>query len=756
MSNYLLFLMNKSSSIVLALVLLTGALTLPLNISNAQTTNPYFVSFAGDWTCSADAKSNANTLKSKNVELLQGLGDYAYTSNQDCWIDLVQGLNVKLVRGNHEASEQNSAESWDQLVEVFSKTTNPELNNGNFYPYTHKNLYVIALDTQVPLASESQYVFLDAELKKAQQKKAAGEIDYVAIASHKMYLSCAIAPDLSLQDSCGDHMPTEIKDYKKVIQLIYQYADVVDFVFQGHDHNFQLSQPLKFENGKLVVTTAKDPKAVVWGVFGNLGRSLDALPSVSSKPLWQQLIGDEKGAPVVELDPQGKQAKVALYSTSGSQLFNTVVLENGAVEPPPPEAEICGDGIDNNNNGKIDEDCPVDPPPAEICGDGVDNNGNGQIDEDCDPVDVEICGDGIDNNNDGQVDENCPVDPPAEICNNGIDDDGDGKIDEDCPVSPPPVTKAGEINPTKIVATKQDSGKEANKVNDNNYDTRWSAKGDGQKITFTFNATYPITKVGLTGYHYDKTYKFEINGKQFENKAGRTSSTLVEYDLTSLNINSDTVTIIGHGNSGSSYNSYREIQFYTDEQTQPLTEICGNNIDDDKDGLIDEDCPAEICGDGIDNNGDGKVDENCDPPDPEEICGNGIDDDKDGSIDEDCPAEICGDGVDNNGNGQVDENCNPIPTGELAKNVTVNKVNKFTPNYDLAIAGTNFTIYPTEDNTVINILENDTKDTPKPPTQPTVSPTNQTTLKADQIIILGEKLEVQTNQTTVLSNSTNN
>jgi hypothetical protein len=52
--------------------------------------------------------------------------------------------------------------------------------------------------------------------------------------------------------------------------------------------------------------------------------------------------------------------------------------------PPPPAQEICGDGIDNNNNGQIDEGCPTPPPPAqEICGNGVDDNGNGVIDENC-------------------------------------------------------------------------------------------------------------------------------------------------------------------------------------------------------------------------------------------------------------------------------------------------------------------------------------------------------------------------------------
>ncbi len=62
------------------------------------------------------------------------------------------------------------------------------------------------------------------------------------------------------------------------------------------------------------------------------------------------------------------------------------------------EPEICGNNLDDNGDGRIDEDCD------EVCGDGVDNDGDGQVDEAC----VEICNDGIDNNRNGQIDEGCP------------------------------------------------------------------------------------------------------------------------------------------------------------------------------------------------------------------------------------------------------------------------------------------------------------------------------------------------------------
>jgi streptogramin lyase len=101
---------------------------------------------------------------------------------------------------------------------------------------------------------------------------------------------------------------------------------------------------------------------------------------------------------------------------------------------PAPECPGGGpDGLDNDCDGRIDEDCPPDrdgdgyappedcddtdptifPGAVEVCN-GRDDNCNGVVDEGvanacggCGPVPAEVCGDGIDNNCDGQVDEGC-------------------------------------------------------------------------------------------------------------------------------------------------------------------------------------------------------------------------------------------------------------------------------------------------------------------------------------------------------------
>jgi hypothetical protein len=113
---------------------------------------------------------------------------------------------------------------------------------------------------------------------------------------------------------------------------------------------------------------------------------------------------------------------------------------------------------------------------------------------------------------------------------------------------------------------------------------------------------------------------------------------------------------------------------------QSTEELCGDLMDNDCDGLTDEDCvvgqcvctefetcnggcPTGLCFpeecDGADNDCDGEVDEGCCVPE-DEVCGDNRDNDCDGSVDEDCDCdpEVC-DGQDNDCDGDIDEGCPP-------------------------------------------------------------------------------------------------
>ena len=144
-----------------------------------------------------------------------------------------------------------------------------------------------------------------------------------------------------------------------------------------------------------------------YGVYGeSSGLGLGALQRLARSYTWtNNVLAGEQGwgqtYPVITLQPSMVDHRAqfdsdhTLKTTSSYKNAGTDGRDLGfiwgassIVQPPPPPAEVCGDGIDNNGDGLVDEGCPVPapqpvPPAAELCGDGIDNDGDGLIDEDC-------------------------------------------------------------------------------------------------------------------------------------------------------------------------------------------------------------------------------------------------------------------------------------------------------------------------------------------------------------------------------------
>jgi len=259
-----------------------------------------------------------------------------------------------------------------------------------------------------------------------------------------------------------------------------------------------------------------------------------------------------------------------------------------------PRQPQCSDGIDNDNDGRIDAadaSCHVDfvatnpasyrpnidaedLEPTGQCADGIDNDGDGKIDfpsdpgcesphdsDEADPVSAPQCSDGIDNDGDGKIDSDDPgcssdddndeTDPTdgggggAPQCSDGLDNDEDGFTDENDP------NCHSDLDPT----------------NDDSYTPEGDESGD-----------LPACWNGLDD---DEDGKIDLNDPG-----------------------------------------------------------CSAPNDDDETDPVE----APQCSDGIDNDGDGKIDSE-DPG----CTGAGDDDETDPT-----PAPQCSDGTDNDGDGKID------------------------------------------------------------------------------------------------------
>jgi len=141
----------------------------------------------------------------------------------------------------------------------------------------------------------------------------------------------------------------------------------------------------------------------------------------------------------------------------------------------PGSVESCTDGIDNNCNGLVDAldpnavNCPpnctdndgdtyaveggacgpvdcndsnaaVNPGHEEFCGDAIDNDCDGLIDEGCDVSCPDVDGDGYTDAACGGFDcddNNAAINPGAqEVCGNGIDENCNGSSDDECIACP--------------------------------------------------------------------------------------------------------------------------------------------------------------------------------------------------------------------------------------------------------------------------------------------------------------------------------
>jgi hypothetical protein len=208
---------------------------------------------AGDWGCTDDTTDTVNNIVDKNPELVLGLGDYSYDEDPaDCWLKKVKPINdkMKIAIGNHD-------------MEKLNIYTNHFCLREQYYSFNYYNVHLVALSTELGYKPfSSQYEFVENDLSKAASDP---NIDWIVVYFHKqMYAS----------PSNHDDYPTLRSTYHP---LFNEYG--VDLVLQAHNHNYQRTYPIKFNNTgprhpietSINTSTYTDPDGQIFATVGTGG-----------------------------------------------------------------------------------------------------------------------------------------------------------------------------------------------------------------------------------------------------------------------------------------------------------------------------------------------------------------------------------------------------------------------------------------------------------------------------------------------------
>lgn len=408
--------------------------------------------------------------------------------------------------------------------------------------------------------------------------------------------------------------------------------------------------------------------------------------------------------------------------------------------------EICDDGVDNNCDGASEEGCKCKPiGKKEACGSdiGVCSKGTreclttstgtewsvckGEV-----ASSSEVCGDKLDNDCDGAVDEFCPCNyldkkggvcgqvkrdangvclkpsnySATEVCGDGVDNNCDGVVDEFCPCNylnknHPVCSQAKRDAKGVCVAPVKYSTKEACDNIDNNCD---GVVDEGCRCNYNktsvgvcANGTIDTQSLCQPPSTYSIT---EVCGDGLDNNCNDAVD-----EFCSCNYLNKNTPVCNQAKRDAKGVCQKPVGYSS-------SEVCIDGLDNDCDGFVDYQCPCnylnkkegfcgtatigkdgrcqrppshnvqEQCGDGVDNNCNGVVDEGC-PCNYKGknagVCRKGILDNNGKCLKPShfSDTEVC-DGLDNNCDGAVDEgiskSCYSGPQG--TENVGVCKAGK--------------------------------------------------------------------------------
>lgn len=217
------------------------------------------IAAVGDFDCTSKTIENMDNIIQLDPELVIALGDLSYRDTADCWFDIVDPVDekMKIVIGNHEVE---SSSKLNQYMNHFNLTE-------QYYSFNYQNVHFVMLSDYLPyeIGSE-QYDFVNSDLQNAA---ADPEVDWIIVSHHNHAYA-------SEEDSVGGFATSWIETYHPLFR-----DNGVDLVLQGHQHNYQRTYPLEYNNDEPInpiiagnSTGYFDPDGQIFVTVGTGGAAL--------------------------------------------------------------------------------------------------------------------------------------------------------------------------------------------------------------------------------------------------------------------------------------------------------------------------------------------------------------------------------------------------------------------------------------------------------------------------------------------------
>ena len=217
---------------------------------------------AGDWGCTPDTTDTLKNIIDHDPEFVLALGDLSYEDNAKCWLDIISPVANKtmIAFGNHDTDSPTKLKDYMDFFGL----------KGQYYSFNFQNVHFTVMSTELPYEEGSaQYNFVNNDLSKVSLNP---DIDWIVVDYHSLaYTSPA-------NIGKGNSAEKELRDIYH--PLFVKYG--VDLVLQAHNHNYQRSYPIIYNNDNstnpIITDTNKnnyyDPKGMVFGTIGTAGAEL--------------------------------------------------------------------------------------------------------------------------------------------------------------------------------------------------------------------------------------------------------------------------------------------------------------------------------------------------------------------------------------------------------------------------------------------------------------------------------------------------